>query len=63
MVTSALLVGPDLAHDPYATPPILHWRDVRERARNPGAWPVVPDRERPLWNRNRRNGSGRSGSG
>ncbi|MFE9468845.1 hypothetical protein ACFYNW_35505 [Streptomyces virginiae] len=49
MITSALLVGPELAHDPYATAPVMHWRDVRERARNPGAWPVVPGHERPLW--------------
>ncbi|WP_329201557.1 MULTISPECIES: hypothetical protein [unclassified Streptomyces] len=49
MVTSALLVGPGLAHDPYATAPVTHWRNVRERARNPGAWPVVPGHERPLW--------------
>ncbi|WP_405982893.1 hypothetical protein [Streptomyces sp. NBC_00158] len=49
MVTSALLVGPELAHDPYATGPVLHWCDVREQARNAGVWPVVPDHERPLW--------------
>ncbi|GAA2625590.1 hypothetical protein GCM10010425_22630 [Streptomyces spororaveus] len=29
MVTSALLVGPDLAHGPYATAPVMHWCDVR----------------------------------
>lgn len=49
VVTSALLVGPELAHDPYATAPVLHWCDVRERGRNPGAWPVAPDHERPRW--------------
>ncbi|MEW2373911.1 hypothetical protein AB0940_31815 [Streptomyces sp. NPDC006656] len=49
MVTSALLVGPGLAHDPYATAPVTHWRNVRERARNPGAWPVLAAHERPLW--------------
>ncbi|MFB6808279.1 hypothetical protein [Streptomyces sp. NPDC056387] len=49
VVTSALLVGPGLADDPYATAPVMHWCDVRERARNPGTWPVIPDHERPHW--------------
>ncbi|MFD7625502.1 hypothetical protein ACFV7Q_05550 [Streptomyces sp. NPDC059851] len=49
VVTSALLVGPELADDPYATAPVMHWKDVRERGRNPGAWPVTPDHDRPRW--------------
>lgn len=49
VVTSALLVGPELADDPYATAPVLHWHDVCELGRNPGAWPVLPEHERPHW--------------
>ncbi|MFE2140711.1 hypothetical protein ACFXA3_02960 [Streptomyces sp. NPDC059456] len=49
VATSALLVGPGLARDPYTTAPVLHWRDVRERPKNPGAWPVLLDHVRPHW--------------
>lgn len=49
LVTSVLLVGPELAHDPFATAPVMHWCDARERGRNPGAWPVMPGHERPHW--------------
>lgn len=49
VITSVLLVGPELAHDPYATTPVMHWRDVTGRGRNPGAWPVTPGRDRPHW--------------
>ncbi|MFD3781186.1 hypothetical protein [Streptomyces sp. NPDC058612] len=47
--TSALFVGPELAGDPYVTAPVMHWCDVRELGRNPGAWPVTPDHDRPRW--------------
>lgn len=49
MVTSALLVGPELAEDPYAAGPVIHWLDVRERGSNDGAWPVMADSDRPRW--------------
>ncbi|MEU8618191.1 hypothetical protein [Streptomyces sp. NPDC048623] len=49
LVTSVLLVGPGLAHDPYAAAPVRHWQDVSERGTNPGAWPVTPDHGRPRW--------------
>ncbi|MFE2039697.1 hypothetical protein ACFXAZ_02010 [Streptomyces sp. NPDC059477] len=49
VLTSALFVGPELANDPYATAPIIHWRDVRGRGKNLGAWPVTPDHDRPRW--------------
>ncbi|MFD4318932.1 hypothetical protein [Streptomyces sp. NPDC058548] len=49
MITSALFVGPDLADDPYASAPIMHWRDVRGLEKNPGAWPVTPDHDRARW--------------
>uniref|UniRef100_A0AAU2VFV7 Uncharacterized protein n=1 Tax=Streptomyces sp. NBC_00003 TaxID=2903608 RepID=A0AAU2VFV7_9ACTN len=49
MVTSALLVGPELAEDPYAAGPVIHWLDVRERESNDGSWPVMADCDRPRW--------------
>lgn len=49
LVTSVLLVGPELANDPYAAAPVMHWRDVRELGRNLGIWPVTPDLDRPRW--------------
>ncbi|MFB7290584.1 hypothetical protein [Actinacidiphila glaucinigra] len=49
MITDALLVGPELAADPYGADPVIQWRDVRERDTNPGAWPVKIDQDRPRW--------------
>lgn len=49
MVTSALLVGPEQAEDPYAAGPVIHWLDVRERESNDGSWPVTADCDRPRW--------------
>lgn len=49
VITDALLVGPELAGDPYGAEPVVRWRDVREREPNPGAWPVTADRDRPRW--------------
>ncbi|MEV7730204.1 hypothetical protein AB0P15_36650 [Streptomyces sp. NPDC087917] len=49
VITDTLFVGAELADDPYAAPPVMHWRDVREQGSNPGAWPVKPDQDRPRW--------------
>ncbi|MFE7093499.1 hypothetical protein [Streptomyces erythrochromogenes] len=48
MVTDALLVGSELAEDPYATAPVISWYDVREARPNPGTSPLPPQ-ERPHW--------------
>lgn len=49
MITYALLVGPELAEDPYTSEPVIRWSDVREKAPNPGAWPVKAEQDRPHW--------------
>ncbi|MDX2701322.1 hypothetical protein PV350_00455 [Streptomyces sp. PA03-6a] len=49
VITDALLVGPELAEDPYGADPVIRWRDVRERETNPGAWPVRAEQDRPQW--------------
>ncbi|MFE1511257.1 hypothetical protein [Streptomyces sp. NPDC058726] len=49
VITSALLVGPELAEDPYAAVPVIHWQDVREQEKSNGTWPVTDDHDRPLW--------------
>ncbi|MEU1503227.1 hypothetical protein [Streptomyces sp. NPDC005732] len=49
VITSFLLVGLELAHDPYATAPVRHWCDVAGRGRNPGFWPIIPEGDRPRW--------------
>ncbi|WP_158717355.1 hypothetical protein [Streptomyces sp. NRRL F-4474] len=48
VITDALLVGSELAEDPYATAPVTNWYDVREARPNPGASPLLPQ-ERPYW--------------
>lgn len=48
VITHALLVGPELAEDPYATAPVIGWYDVREVRPNPGTSPL-PLQERPHW--------------
>ncbi|EFL19571.1 predicted protein [Streptomyces sp. C] len=48
VITDALLVGPELAEDPYATAPVIGWYDVREARTNPGT-PPLPPQERPHW--------------
>ncbi|MFJ8078242.1 hypothetical protein ACIQ7Q_31005 [Streptomyces sp. NPDC096176] len=50
VITEVLLVGPGLAEDPYGAAPVMRWRDVRERERNLGAWPVKAEQDRPHWN-------------
>ncbi|CAL9346517.1 hypothetical protein SUDANB176_00384 [Streptomyces sp. enrichment culture] len=49
LVTTALLVGPGAAADPYGFEPIIQWCGVREPETNPGAWPVKADKGRPRW--------------
>ncbi|MFF4813418.1 hypothetical protein ACFY2K_02425 [Kitasatospora sp. NPDC001309] len=49
MLTGALLVGPELAEDPYGAEPVLAWRDVRRLETNSGSWPVTSDQNRPRW--------------
>ncbi|MFD8084600.1 hypothetical protein ACFV4F_23215 [Kitasatospora sp. NPDC059722] len=49
MLTEALLVGPGPADDPYGTEPVIRWRDVRDWEKNPGAWPVAAEEDRPRW--------------
>ncbi|MFF0702797.1 hypothetical protein ACFYVC_21085 [Streptomyces tendae] len=49
MISSALFVGPDLADAPYASEPVVRWRDVSIEEPNPGAWPVKAESDRPLW--------------
>ncbi|WP_030932250.1 hypothetical protein [Streptomyces sp. NRRL B-24720] len=49
MITSALFVGAELAEAPYEAGPVMHWRDVREREKNAGTWPVKADRDHPRW--------------
>ncbi|MER6449218.1 hypothetical protein [Streptomyces venezuelae] len=49
LISNALLVGPELAQDPFGSEPVLRWRDVRDRQPNPGAWPVKPEHERDRW--------------
>ncbi|MEU9718170.1 hypothetical protein [Streptomyces sp. NPDC047976] len=48
VITHALLVGPELAADPYATAPVIGWHDVREARANPGVAPLTPQ-ARPRW--------------
>ncbi|WP_327308953.1 hypothetical protein OG730_40240 [Streptomyces sp. NBC_01298] len=48
-LSSALLVAPELAQDPYGAAPVIAWQDVREKTANPGAWPVRPVVDRPRW--------------
>ncbi|MEV4194748.1 hypothetical protein [Streptomyces toxytricini] len=49
MVSSALLVCPELAKDPFGSAPVIDWRDVRDEPPNAGAWPVKAEQERPHW--------------
>ncbi|MFD8033242.1 hypothetical protein ACFV3F_31705 [Streptomyces sp. NPDC059717] len=49
VITHALLVGPELARDPYTSEPVIRWSDVRHRAPNSGAWPVKAEQVRPRW--------------
>ncbi|WP_406840883.1 hypothetical protein ACICHK_40085 [Streptomyces sp. AHU1] len=49
MITHALLVGPELTEDPYTSEPVIRWNNVRDRAPNPGAWPVKAEQDRPHW--------------
>jgi hypothetical protein len=49
LLTDALVVGPELAEDPYLSGPVLLWRDARWNEPNPGPWPVKADRDRPRW--------------
>ncbi|MER7668792.1 hypothetical protein ABTY61_09995 [Kitasatospora sp. NPDC096128] len=48
-ITSALLVGPELAEDPSGAEPVVRWRGVREWEAESGERPVTPGRERPRW--------------
>lgn len=49
MLSDVLLVGPEIADDPYVSKPVTQWQDVHGRQSNPGAWPVVADQHRPQW--------------
>ncbi|MFE7268444.1 hypothetical protein ACFU9B_41805 [Streptomyces sp. NPDC057592] len=49
VITYALLVGPELAEDPYGSELVIRWRDVREEEPNLGAWPVKAEQDRPHW--------------
>ncbi|MFG3509976.1 hypothetical protein ACGF5F_31245 [Streptomyces sp. NPDC047821] len=49
MLTDVLLVGPELAENPYMSKPVTQWRDVHDQQTNPGAWPVRADQDRPRW--------------
>ncbi|MEU9420166.1 hypothetical protein [Streptomyces sp. NPDC048272] len=49
VITDALLVGPELAEDPFGSEPVIHWRDVRDEPPNVGAWPVRAEQERQHW--------------
>ncbi|MDT0265809.1 hypothetical protein RM844_05840 [Streptomyces sp. DSM 44915] len=49
VLTHALLVGPELAADPFGSEPVVRWRDVRAEPPDAGAWPVRADRERQHW--------------
>lgn len=49
MITHVLLVGPELAEDPYGSKPVIEWCDVRDREPNPGAWPVKAEQDRTHW--------------
>ncbi|MFD4595778.1 hypothetical protein [Streptomyces rubiginosohelvolus] len=49
MVTEALLVGPELAKNPFESEPVSQWRDVRDEPPHPGTWPVRAEQERPRW--------------
>ncbi|XCM28393.1 hypothetical protein ABXI76_02535 [Streptomyces parvus] len=49
MVTEALLVGPELAKNPFKSEPVSQWRDVRDEPPHPGTWPVRAEQERQRW--------------
>ncbi len=49
MITSALVVGPELAKDPYGSEPVSRWRDVRDEPPHPGTWPMRAGQERQCW--------------
>jgi hypothetical protein len=49
LLTNALLVGPELAEDPYRSADVIERRFVRWQEHNPGSWPVKPGQERPRW--------------
>ncbi|MFD9687996.1 hypothetical protein ACFXPX_22115 [Kitasatospora sp. NPDC059146] len=48
-ITTALLVGPELATDPYGSEPVVRWRGVRKVGAKAGAWLSTSGRERPRW--------------
>ncbi|MFF0746778.1 hypothetical protein ACFYVL_40985 [Streptomyces sp. NPDC004111] len=49
LLTTALLVAPELAADPFGSPPVKDWWDTSEKPPQTGAWPVKEEKERPLW--------------
>ncbi|MFJ5219731.1 hypothetical protein ACIP98_34155 [Streptomyces sp. NPDC088354] len=49
MITHALLVGSELAEDPYGSEPVAYWWDVSDEQPNPGTWPVRAEEDRPRW--------------
>ncbi|GGX85724.1 hypothetical protein [Streptomyces fructofermentans] len=49
VITSALLVCPELAADPYGAEPVVNWWDVRDEPTNTGVWPVRAEQERQQW--------------
>jgi hypothetical protein len=49
MITNALLVGPELAKNPFGSEPVIRWRDIRDEPPNVGAWPVRAEQERQHW--------------
>ncbi|MET9694276.1 hypothetical protein ABZY81_38655 [Streptomyces sp. NPDC006514] len=49
MLTNALLVGPELAKNPFESEPVIRWRDVRDEPPNVGTWPVRDEQQRQHW--------------
>ncbi|MEV7183878.1 hypothetical protein [Kitasatospora sp. NPDC093102] len=48
-ITDVLLVGPELAEDPYGPGPVSDWSGVRAGEMHSGTWQVTPDEDRPRW--------------
>ncbi|MFF8544981.1 hypothetical protein ACF060_32405 [Streptomyces werraensis] len=49
MITDALLVGPELAKNPFGSEPVSRWHDVRDEPPHPGTWSVRAEQERQRW--------------
>ncbi|MEI5033953.1 hypothetical protein RB201_17860 [Streptomyces sp. S1A(2023)] len=49
MITDVLLVGHELAKNPFGSEPVSGWRDVRDEPPHLGTWPVRAAQERQSW--------------